>query len=69
MNVNDLISQALSDALPLLSSDIQMFLVWSVGCLVAIMAIRLLSEAFGLIGGKSDDDDDTSSPIHKMGDR
>ncbi len=67
MNVNQLISQALNDSLPVMSSDIQMFLVWGVGCLVAVLAVRLVGEALGLIGGK--DDDEKSFGIHQKGDK
>jgi len=67
MNINDLISQALNDSLPAMSSDIQMFMVWGVGCLVAVLAVRLLGEALGLIGGK-DEDEENSSIFKKKGD-
>jgi len=34
MNINDLISQALNDSLPAMSSDIQMFMFWLFVCWV-----------------------------------
>lgn len=64
MNINDQITSLLNESLAGMLADVQTVLIWAVGCVLVVVAYRLIKGAFDTM---NDRDIDSSSEEGKEG--